>query len=143
MSYLTAIMQVTARAAGLPLDDMTLMTEILNTKEKTEFPEFAADGAYIYGFFLEGAGWELGRGGEQGYLTDMQLKDLHPVVPIVHVTAIQTKDKPERGFYDCPVYTTSARGATIVFNAPLQMESEDLDPHRWVLAGVALLMAPE
>jgi len=62
---------VTARAAGLPLDDMTLMTEILNTKEKTEFPEFAADGAYIYGFFLEGAGWELGRGGEQGYLTDM------------------------------------------------------------------------
>jgi hypothetical protein len=50
---------------------MTIMTEILNTKEKTEFPEFAADGAYIYGFFLEGAGWELGRGGEQGYLTDM------------------------------------------------------------------------
>jgi len=62
---------VTARAAGLPLDDMTLMYEILNTKERTEFPEFASDGAYVYGFFLEGAAWELGRGGEQGYLTDM------------------------------------------------------------------------
>jgi len=71
------------------------------------------------------------------------LKDLHPVVPIVHVTAIETKNKATKGFYDCPVYTTSARGATIVFTAGLQMESEDSDPHRWVLAGVALLMSPE
>ncbi len=69
MSYLTAIMQVTARAALLPLDDMCLITEVLNTKEKSEFPNFAEKGAYVNGFFLEGAGWELGRGGEQGYLT--------------------------------------------------------------------------
>lgn len=71
MSYLTAIMQVTARAASLPLDDMCLVTEVLNTKEKNDFPEFAEDGAYINGFYLEGAGWEPGRGGEQGYLTEM------------------------------------------------------------------------
>jgi len=71
MSYLTAIMQVTARAALLPLDDMCLVTCVLNTKDKSEFPEFAEQGAYVNGFFLEGAGWEVGRGGEQGYLTDM------------------------------------------------------------------------
>jgi len=71
MSYLTAIMQVTARAAGLPLDDMCLVTEVTNSKEKADYPEFAETGAYINGFFLEGAGWELGRGGEQGYLTEM------------------------------------------------------------------------
>jgi len=71
MSYLTAIMQVTARANMLPLDDMALVTEVLNTKDKSEYPEFASEGAYIYGFFLEGAGWEMGRGGEQGYLTEM------------------------------------------------------------------------
>jgi len=71
MSYLTAIMQVTARAALLPLDDMVLVTEILNIKDKNEYTEFAEFGAYISGFCLEGAGWELGRGGEQGYLTDM------------------------------------------------------------------------
>jgi len=41
MSYLTAIMQVTARASGMPLDDMTLKTDILNSKNKAEFPEFA------------------------------------------------------------------------------------------------------
>jgi dynein heavy chain len=71
MSYLTAIMQVTARNAGLPLDNMCLQTEVLNTEDKAEYPEFAEAGAYVNGFFLEGAGWELGRGGEQGYLTEM------------------------------------------------------------------------
>jgi len=64
-------------------------------------------------------------------------------VPVVHVTAIQMKDKPAKGFYECPVYTTSGRGATIVFSAPLKMESEDSDANRWILAGVALLMSPE
>lgn len=71
MSYITAISQVTARAAGLPLDGMALVTTVTNSKDIAEFPEFAEDGAYIHGFFLEGAGWENGRGGEEGYLTDM------------------------------------------------------------------------
>jgi len=89
MSYLTAIMQVTARAENLPLDDICLRTDIKNTFEPNDFPSFAPKGAYVTGFFLEGAGWEMGRGEEQGYLVDMQLKDLHPIVPIVHVTAIR------------------------------------------------------
>lgn len=71
MSYLTAIMQVTARTKQLPLDNMCLVTEVTNTKDKAEYTEFAEAGAYVNGFFLEGAGWELGRGGEQGYLTEM------------------------------------------------------------------------
>ena len=49
----------------------------------------------------------------------MVLKELHPILPIVHVTAIEIKNKKTKGFYDCPVYTTSARGATIVFTATL------------------------
>jgi len=64
MSFLTAIMQATARENGLPLDDMCLKTDVLNVKDKTELTENAAVGAYIHGFFLEGAGWEQGRGEE-------------------------------------------------------------------------------
>jgi dynein heavy chain len=143
MSYLTAIMQVTARAALLPLDDMCLVTDILNTKEKGDFNEFAEVGAYINGFFLEGAGWELGRGGEQGYLTEMQLKDLHPIVPVVHVTARTRAERVVAGVYECPVYMTSMRGGTYVFTAGMKMESEETDPNKWILAGVALLMSPE
>lgn len=64
MSFLTAIMQVTAREKLLPLDDMCLKTDVLNTKDIEELPGSAEVGAYVHGFFLEGAGWECGRGGE-------------------------------------------------------------------------------
>jgi len=50
---------------------MCLRTDVLNVKEPDELLLHAESGAYVNGFFLEGAGWELGRNGEQGYLTDM------------------------------------------------------------------------
>lgn len=144
MSFLTAIMQVTARQNNLPLDDMTLKTDITNTKNWEELPGPAESGAYIHGFYLEGAGWECGRGGEQGYLTDMILKELHPEVPVVHVTSIRMEERrAAKGNYECPVYVTTMRGPTFVFTSYLKMESEESDPNKWVLAGVALLMSPE
>lgn len=36
MSFLTAIMQVTARQKGLPLDDMTLKTDVVNIRDPNE-----------------------------------------------------------------------------------------------------------
>lgn len=143
MSFLTAIMQVTARSSGLPLDDMCLRTDVLNTREVSELAGLPESGAYINGFFLEGAGWEYGRGGEQGYLTDMVLKELHPELPIMHVTAIRYKERLQVGTYECPVYVTSMRGPTYVTTAYLMMESDESDPNKWILAGVALLMSAE
>jgi dynein heavy chain len=143
MSFLTAIMQVTARQHQLPLDDMCLKTDVLNIKDPEEIPTNAENGAFVHGFFLEGAGWEFGRNGEQGYLTDMQLKDLHPIVPVVHVTAIRLAERAKVGQYECPVYVTSMRGPTYVFTSLLNMESEESDANKWILAGVALLMSPE
>jgi len=144
MSFLTAVMQVTARQNQLPLDDMCLKTDVTNYKNWEDLPGNAEGGAYIHGFFLEGAGWEMGRGGEQGYLTDMILKELHPELPVVHVTSIRLKERAAAvGNYECPVYVTSMRGPTYVFTAHLKMESEESDPNKWILAGVALLMSPE
>ena len=142
MSFLTAIMQVTSRAHQLPLDDICLRTEVRNSFNKEEF-KAAEVGAYVNGFFLEGAGWEVARGDEQGYLVEMQPKVLHPELPVMHVTAIRRADKVTVGVYECPVYVTSARGPTFVFAAGLAMESEDVPVSRWILAGVALLMSPE
>lgn len=62
---------------------MCLKTDVLNYKDPEEINEPAEIGAYIHGFFLEGAAWEMGRAGEQGYLTDQVLKDLHPILPIM------------------------------------------------------------
>lgn len=143
MSFITAIKQVTARKSGESLDDMALQTDITNHRSPEEIAEAAEDGAYIHGFFLEGAAWELGRGTEQGYLADMVLKDLHPVLPVMHVTAVQAQNQTKIGRYRCPAYQTSMRGAHFVFECLLAMESEEFDDKLWILAGVALLMAPE
>lgn len=70
MSYLTAIMQNTSREHQLPLDSMCLKTDVTNVKDLDEITGPPENGAYIYGFFLEGAAWEMGRSGEQGYLTE-------------------------------------------------------------------------
>jgi len=141
MSYLTSIMQVTARRDNLALDDMTLKTSITNVVNYTEIAESAENGAYVHGFFLQGASWELGRGAEQGNLTEMAPKVLMPEVPVVHVTAINRRDQVSDGFYDCPVYVTTMRGGTYVFTAKLKMESDEFDAKLWVLAGVAMIMS--
>ena len=122
---------------------MCLRTDVLNNKDPDELPGNAENGAYVHGFFLEGAGWELGRNGEQGYLTDMILKELHPALPVMHVTSIRLAERPKLGYYECPTYVTTQRGPTFVTTAMLQMESEEADPNKWILAGVALLMSPE
>merc|ERR1712178_153094 len=115
MSYLTAIMQVTARNEGLALDNMMLKTTVLNIEKPKDCAERPEAGAYIHGFFLQGAKWELGRGQDQGNLMDMIPKELYPELPVVWITSIEKTKQVKIGFYDCPVYTTTARGATFVF----------------------------
>ena len=143
MSFLTAIMQVTSREFSIPLDTMCLQTDVTNIFEVEEVTEKAAEGMYIHGLFLEGAQWEKGRGNEQGYLTEMAPKILHPPLPIMNVKAITLEKRVIEGFYRCPVYVTSLRGPTFVFAAYLKMENEEDPGYDWVLAGVALLMSPD
>lgn len=85
----------------------------------------------------------MGRGTDQGQLADMKPKELSPILPVVQITAIETKNKRTAGYYNCPVYVTSARGPTYVYTAGLRMESDEFDEKLWILAGVALLMSPE
>lgn len=61
----------------------------------------------------------------------------------MHVTAVRRQNQITVGMYECPVYVTTMRGPTYVFTAGLKMESDDSDPNKWILAGCALLMAPE
>jgi len=143
MSFLTAIMQVTARAKGLPLDDMELQTNVTSFDDPKELQGYAENGFYVHGLFLEGAAWEKGAQGNEGYLAQAKLKDLHPAVPVINVVAVTKAEKKKIGQYDCPVYVTSLRGATYVFTGNLQMQDEEASPYEWVLAGVALLMSDD
>lgn len=122
---------------------MTLRTTVLNERDPKAFEAQPEIGAYVHGFFVQGATWEIARGSEEGNLTEMIPKELAPELPVMHVTAILREDLKQLGFYKCPAYVTSARGATIIFTAWLKMESDEADPRKWVLAGVALILQPE
>jgi len=52
MSFLTAIMQTTARESGLPLDGMALKTDVTNERDPSNIAESAEVGAYVHGFTL-------------------------------------------------------------------------------------------
>merc|ERR1719345_677170 len=138
MSFMTAVMQTTARANQLPLDYMTNRCRFTNTRDIAEIAGQPTDGVYIHGLFMEGAGWEDGKGEEEGYITDSKMKDLHPYMPICNVYSVHIDIMDWTAMYHCPMFATSLRGATFVFQANVRMDPDDDEKH-WILAGAALL----
>merc|ERR1739838_708812 len=131
-SFLTAIMQSTARKNELPLDKMCLTCEVTK-KQPGESMQVPRDGAYVHGLFIEGARWDI----LVGSICDSNLKELYPAMPVMYIKAI-TQDKQEtRNLYECPVYKTRQRGPTYIWTFNLKTKER---PSKWVLAGVALLL---
>ncbi|KAJ8921300.1 hypothetical protein NQ315_013774 [Exocentrus adspersus] len=131
-SLLTAIMQSTARRNELPLDKMCLQCDVTK-KQKEEFTNAPRDGAYVHGFYMEGARWDV----QAGIIMDSRLKELFPPMPVINIKAI-TQDKQDlRNMYECPVYKTRTRGPTYVWTFNLKTKDK---PAKWILAGVALLL---
>jgi dynein heavy chain len=142
MSFLTAVKQVNARTKSLPLDFMVNRCTFSNMYEMSEIQGAPITGVYVHGFFMEGAGWEEGKGDEEGYITDSKLKDLHPVMAITNVFAVHIDEMSWDCMYKCPVFITSERGATFVFAANVRMDADD-NEIRWILAGAALMLTDD
>ena len=88
-SFLTAIMQSTARKNELPLDKMSLACEVTK-KNKEEMQAPPREGAYIHGLFMEGARWDI----NIGSIVESKMKELHPMMPVMFIKAL-TQDKNE------------------------------------------------
>ena len=75
-SFLTAVMQTTARRNDWPLDRTVIVTEVTKrTPDQIDAP--SRDGAFVHGLTLEGARWD----GALGQLEDSRPKEL--VCPMV------------------------------------------------------------
>ncbi|KAF5280421.1 hypothetical protein FQR65_LT03230 [Abscondita terminalis] len=131
-SFLTAIMQQTARKNEWPLDKMCLYTDVTR-KQKDDILFAPREGANVHGLFMEGARWDI----QSGSIADSKLKDLFPVLPVVYIKAI-TQDKQDlKGLYDCPVYKTRLRGPTYVWTFNIKSKERST---KWTMAGVAILL---
>ena len=82
-SFLTAIMQSTARKNELPLDKMCLTCEVTK-KTKEEMTQPVKEGACIHGLFMEGARWDV----MTNSIANSRLKDLHPMMPVIWIKAV-------------------------------------------------------
>lgn len=157
-AFLTAVKQVSARANTLPLDNMTVETHITvmqTYEDATEQGQYAPDGAFVHGLYIQGARWsaeghviaEVNGVECGGAVTESKLKELLPPMPVMFIKAVVVEAtwaptsvgymRPEKEIYNCPVYLTEYRGPTFVFIATLRTQ---VGPAPWVLAGVALLM---
>nr|KAJ3400405.1 Dynein heavy chain 17, axonemal [Polyrhizophydium stewartii] len=134
-SFLTAIMQTTARKNEWPLDRMVLTVDVTK-KAKEEFTGAPREGAYIHGLFMEGARWDTGT----GMIQESLLKELTPAMPVIYIKAIPVDKKETKGVYECPVYRTRQRGPTFVWTFNLKTKER---PQKWILAGVCLLCSAE
>merc|ERR1712060_249135 len=132
MGYVTACFQVTARGHNLPLDSMAIHTD-LTTMEKKDVQAQPAEGTYVHGLYMEGARWDK----EKSCIAESKPKELHPMVPVLHIKGVTADQVVTEGVYQCPVYTTTIRGPTFTFAAPLKTVEP---PHVWVLAAVCLVM---
>merc|ERR1712032_1341069 len=145
MSFLTSNMQVAARKNSLPLDFMRNRCRFYITRDLADIAGVPPQGVNVHGWFMEGAGWEDGKGDDEGYITESKMKDLHPEMPICNVFAILERDMSWEAMFRCPVFSTTVRGGilfgpqgTFIFQANLRMDPDEKEI-RWILAGAGML----
>ncbi|XP_028289911.1 dynein heavy chain 5, axonemal [Gouania willdenowi] len=142
--FLTAMRQETTRSnlsKGWALDTVALSNDVtkMMKEDVSAPPPEDVGGVYIYGLFLDGAGWDR----RTARLTEAPPKVLFTPLPVVHVYAISSVTESKRpaggalSLYSCPVYKKPRR-TDLNFIFSLQLRSVQPTEH-WTLRGVALL----
>ncbi|XP_068603948.1 LOW QUALITY PROTEIN: dynein axonemal heavy chain 5 [Brachionichthys hirsutus] len=146
--FLTAMRQETTRAnlsKGWALDTVALSNDVTKMMREDVLapPPEDVGGVYIYGLFLDGAGWDK-RGAK---LTEASPKVLFTPLPVVHVYAVSAANVPEgrrlasgagaANLYSCPVYKKPQR-TDLNFIFSLRLRTAHPAAH-WTLRGAALL----
>ena len=131
--FVTAMRQEVTRAhKGWALDTVVVHNDVtrMNKDDVTAPP---TEGVYVYGLFLDGAGWDR----KNCRLTESTPKVLFAPIPVVHIYAVNTKDAHDSKLYVCPVYKKPRRTDLTYITALLLKTVQS--PDHWIRRGVALL----
>uniref|UniRef100_A0A1I8M6Y8 AAA+ ATPase domain-containing protein n=1 Tax=Musca domestica TaxID=7370 RepID=A0A1I8M6Y8_MUSDO len=131
--FLTAMKQEVARAHhGWALDQVSMTNEVLKigTEECKKPPK---EGVYVHGLYLDGAGWDR----KTSRLVESTNKVLYVLMPVVHISAINSTAPKSSKLYTCPVYKKINR-TDLNYISPLWLNTIK-HPDHWILRGVALL----
>jgi len=103
----------------------------MGTKEDVSEPP--KEGVYVWGLFLDGAGWNK----RDNCLAEQHPKVLFVQLPVVHIYAINSTSGRDTRQYECPIYCKPRR-TDLEFVTFVDLKSKQ-DPMHWTLRGVALL----
>ncbi|XP_046898543.1 dynein axonemal heavy chain 5 isoform X2 [Hypomesus transpacificus] len=130
--FLTAMRQEITRAnKGWALDRMVLCNEVTRWM-KDDISQPPSEGVYVYGLYLEGAGWDR----RSCRLLDSKPKVLFEMMPVVRMYAENNGLRDPR-LYPCPIYKKPVR-MDMNFIAAIDLRTSP-PPEYWILRGVALL----
>ncbi|XP_051812950.1 dynein axonemal heavy chain 5 [Acanthochromis polyacanthus] len=130
--FLTAMRQEITRAnKGWALDRMVLCNEVTKWM-KDDISQPPTEGVYVYGLYLEGAGWDR----RSCKLIDSKPKVLFEMMPVIRMYAENNGVKDSR-LYSCPIYKKPVR-TDMNYIAAVDLKTS-LPPEYWILRGVALL----
>uniref|UniRef100_A0A4W6ENQ8 Dynein axonemal heavy chain 5 n=1 Tax=Lates calcarifer TaxID=8187 RepID=A0A4W6ENQ8_LATCA len=130
--FLTAMRQEITRAnKGWALDRMVLCNEVTRWM-KDDITQPPTEGVYVYGLYLEGAGWDR----RSCKLIDSKPKVLFEMMPVIRMYAENNGVKDSR-LYSCPIYKKPVR-TDVNYIAAVDLKTS-LPPEYWILRGVALL----
>ncbi|CAL8275103.1 unnamed protein product [Lota lota] len=132
-SFLTAMRQEVTRAhKGWALDTVTLHNDVLK-QSKEDITTAPAEGVYVYGLYLDGAGWDR----RNSRLMESTPKVLFTALPVIHMMAINSTAPKDPKLYLCPVYKKPRRTDLTYITGVVLRTAQS--PDHWILRGVALL----
>ncbi|XP_034144998.1 dynein heavy chain 5, axonemal isoform X2 [Esox lucius] len=130
--FLTAMRQEITRAnKGWALDRMVLCNEVTKWM-KEDISQPPSEGVYVYGLYLEGAGWDR----RNCRLIDSKPKVLFEMMPVLRMYAENNAVRDAR-LYSCPIYKKPVR-MDLNYIAAVELRTAQ-PPEYWILRGVALL----
>ncbi|XP_015126095.2 dynein heavy chain 12, axonemal [Diachasma alloeum] len=137
-AFLTGAMQNYARKYKISIDKLDFDFEVIRAYQLDESPE---DGVYVYGMYLSGGRWDIGK----MHLTESYPKVLWDSLPIVWFKPTEATLIEIGTRYECPLYITSARFGTLKTtghstNYVLMIMLDTKTPvSHWIKRGLALL----
>ena len=113
--FLTAVLQYSARQSAIPVDSLSWEFSVFSVDE-SNIVNPPADGVYVKGLFLEGAGWDM-KGAQLIEAAPMQLTT---PVPVIHFKPTEAKKKSAKGMFACPTFYYPVRSTSFVVAVDLK-----------------------
>ncbi|XP_037045747.1 dynein heavy chain 2, axonemal [Bradysia coprophila] len=134
-SFLTAVLQTSARQDSIPIDSLSWEFLILTNEDAAIGNKLAEGGELIEGLFLEGAGWNW---------KDMCLIDPLPMelickMPVIQFRPVENLKRKSKGIYQCPSYYYPIRSGSFVI--AVDLKSGGKESTFWTKRATAILLS--